>query len=1783
MRVRGFGVHRSGVLPSIGLAPTGSRSALELGRYRSSIVHWTRSAALVLALVAGTDVRAYQVQLNIVDQTGAPLDARVHALDAAGVHYPGGPDAGLISHRDTWMRGFFYPGSSVTMEIAPGVAQFTAGHGFDYRPATITPNVQSDTTFTLVVRRYLNVEAAGWYGGDVHAHSIHLPSDYDVTPEGVLRIVEAEDLSMTWVLDGLHEFSGGPHPLSTPEHVLYFSTEYRNQTCGHVSMLGLRGNIGSSCCSAPNPVYPLLSDFREMWNPTSDQAMVLCHPCNGGGFFDQGDWPAWGLGREAPLLASSGNLDAYDIASYSNVGDIELDNWYGFLNSGVRVPASAGTDAMANRYWGRSIGGYRVYVQCDTLTPGAWVEGLRAGRTFVTNYPLIPEFTVQGLGPGSTVELADPDTPLAIHYKIQSTLPASKAEIIVNGEVARVITLPTGGVVQSVIGNQFLEIEKSSWIALRVTGNTISRHANSLNLFAHTSPVYVEVQDTPIRRTNRAADFIDWADSLRILVEQRGNWPSQAIRTQVHARINQSEAYYRDLFVAPPSAVSLLGPAFGDTVNATEPLAFVWQEAEDVEEGDRFSYRFEVRELNSSTPLFSVETPDTVLVTEFDEVGTHEWKVTTIDLGNNETECEGSWRLIAFDPTCPVFVRPPTPPEGVTLVVTPGELVSFDLLASDADGDDVLAIDHAGLPPGADFTCGGGNPASCQFSWTPGPDDLGTYPLTFTATDLRGCAATTNLVVICRSFDFADATESPLDDAGYGRGAAWNDHDNDGDLDLFVANHSGVSKLFLNDEGVFIDATAPPLDDPGNGQGVAWGDYDNDGEVDLYLSDEDGPNRLFHNDGTGFSEVAAGTPLADQSGAGRAVAWADYDNDGDLDLYLANHVDAIPVPDRLFENDSTGFVDTGLCADTESSESATWGDYDNDGHTDLFVANYNGPNRLYRNLGDGTFADVAPGTPIEDSGLNVAAAWADYDNDGDLDLYVVRDNLANRLFRNDVGSFVEVGDETGVAEASQGRGIVWADFDLDADLDLYVINANGPGKLFCNDGNGSFIDASIGSVLAEPANSFGVTAGDYDRDGDPDLYVSNSQSASKLFRNGSENGNHWVQFRLVGARANRSGIGARITVVADGITQIREVSGGSGGLSQNSLIAEFGLGTATEIEWVRVEWMGPDTTIDEVGDLAADSRYDMYEGAGGQVVGACCVASGTCRIDTEAGCSSTADEFLGVGTSCEPNLCPCPAATPAIANQQKVNDTTGGFEGSLEDGDNFGQAVASPGDLSGDSVNDLVVGASFDGGGVPSSGAVWALFLDPIGTVHGSQKITAGEGGFTGVLHTNDEFGDAVASMPGFGGPEGSVAAVAVGAPKDDDGGGGEPIDISDKGAVWILFLDESGTVVAHQKISEEEAGLGSILHQGDHFGSALAYLGDLDGNGVGDLAVGAFQDDDGSESDGGENRGAVWILFLKPGEAAEHVEVDHVQKISHTQGGLVGQLDPDDRFGRSLACLGDLDGDEVPDLLVGADGDDDGAQDAGAAWVLFLTREGTVKTDGYRKISASSGDLSPGALHPDNGFGASAALVGDWDEDGVDDVAIGGNLDDDSTDGPGERRGAIWLVLLNSDGTVKCTQKISETEGGFLGDLDDNDYFGTSVAAMGNLDGDGVPDLVIGANGDDDSGTDAGTIWMLLRRDVADVSGTELSSIESLRALPNPSAGTIRFQVPRLRGKIEIFDSAGRLMRRVIAETSDGTSAPAWDGKDRFGREVPVGVYLARWVDGPDSRSTTLIRLRRR
>lgn len=421
-------------------------------------------------------------------------------------------------------------------------------------------------------------------------------------------------------------------------------------------------------------------------------------------------------------------------------------------------------------------------------------------------------------------------------------------------------------------------------------------------------------------------------------------------------------------------------------------------------------------------------------------------------------------------------------------------------------------------------------------------------------------------------------------------------------------------------------------------------------------------------------------------------------------------------------------------------------------------------------------------------------------------------------------------------------------------------------------------------------------------------------------------------------------------------------------------------------------------------------------------------------------------------------VAPAAAQSGYVLRHKKISEVSGTFPGGLDPNDQMGRAVIAAGDIDLDGNVDLVSGAigDDDGGtiGIDSdTGALWVHFLNTNGSLRANQKISMTSGNLGVTLDHRDQFGRALAPLGDFDGD--GIPDIASGACRDDDGG-------VNRGAFYLLFLNRDGTVKDRRKISDTAGNFQGVLEDLDEFGRSIANLGDLDQDGVIDLAVGAIGDDDG----GVDMKGAVWILFLNPdGSVKNH------QKISDTAGNFQGILGGGDIFGFSAECLGDVNGDGIPDLAVGTPKDDDGGVRKGAVWILFLQRNGTVL--GHRKIS----DVANGyGLQEGNEFGSCMAGLGDLDGDGVPDMAVGAPLDDGLLDD----QGAVWINFLNGDGSVKAKHKINDISGNFTGNLADGDWFGMSVATMPDLDGDGRIELAVGARFDDDGGLNTGSNWIL-------------------------------------------------------------------------------------------------------
>jgi len=517
-----------------------------------------------------------------------------------------------------------------------------------------------------------------------------------------------------------------------------------------------------------------------------------------------------------------------------------------------------------------------------------------------------------------------------------------------------------------------------------------------------------------------------------------------------------------------------------------------------------------------------------------------------------------------------------------------------------------------------------------------------------------------------------------------GSGVACGDYDGDGWTDLFLVNFSGSvrpgspldegdgrARLYRNLDGVrFEDVTdRAGVGLVAYGMGAAWGDYDNDGDLDLYVTAY-GPNVLYENRGDGtFAEVTDRTGTGDtRFSAG--CSWADYDRDGDLDLYVCNYVDFVyreqdrgvierqyaaeqpytlnpssypAQPNALYRNNGNGtFAEVaelaGVADGQGRSLSPSWVDLNNDGLLDLYVANDVSNNAVLGNNGDGTFRDVGPSSLAADYRGAMGIAAADLDNDLDLDLlithWIAQENALylNMTLDQMIGPssdgrlwFMDEADALGFGQVSLdmvGWATGFADFDNDGRRDLWLVNGStmeraqgDAGKrglepqrpfLFWHRGRQDFVDvaAQASDVLAQPMVGRGGAQADLDGDGLVDLIIVVHGGKARVLRNVAPRAGHWLRIDLRQTGGNTFALGARAYVTAGGSTQMAAVGCSSSYLSQDEHTLHFGLGPNTSVDSVRIVWpdgdeeVRRDPAVDRTLHLVHPARYPVSSEAG---------------------------------------------------------------------------------------------------------------------------------------------------------------------------------------------------------------------------------------------------------------------------------------------------------------------------------------------------------------------------------------------------------------------------------------------------------------------------------------------------------------------------------------------------------------------------------------------------------
>jgi hypothetical protein len=530
--------------------------------------------------------------------------------------------------------------------------------------------------------------------------------------------------------------------------------------------------------------------------------------------------------------------------------------------------------------------------------------------------------------------------------------------------------------------------------------------------------------------------------------------------------------------------------------------------------------------------------------------GVIQWTPSEVQVGTHDVAVEvsdgrGGTASQSFTIEVQAINNPPNITSTPVTTGTEGMLYTYDVDAEDADGD-TLTYSLTLFPDGMTI-----DPDTGLIQWTPSGAQSGSHDVTVEVSDGKGGTDSQSLIIQVGAINiFTDVGASAgVNDTGLGRGVAWGDYDSDGDLDLYLTN-DGANRLYQNNgDGAFADvASSSGVGDSGDGYGVAWGDYNNDGALDLYLANEGSANRLYHNNSDGtFTDIAESAGVADAGGG--AVTWEDYDNDGALDLYLTIEGSA----NLLYRNNGDGtFTDIAESMgmdDTESGRGFAWGDYDNDGDLDLYIANVGSTNLLNRNNGDGTFTDVAASAGVDDTGNGKGVAWGDYDNDGDLDLYVSNEGSANLLYRsNGDGTFTDIAESAGMADIGNGQGIAWGDYDSDGDLDIYLVNSGSANRLYRNNQD----DANF--LLVRPLDA----AGRFNRHG----------TMVHVFQAGTTT--------LIG---------------------VRTIDGGSSYMSQNAYDVHFGLDASGTYD-IQVTFSGGIDVVDKNTDplLGNVSPMDIPQG-----------------------------------------------------------------------------------------------------------------------------------------------------------------------------------------------------------------------------------------------------------------------------------------------------------------------------------------------------------------------------------------------------------------------------------------------------------------------------------------------------------------------------------------------------------------------------------------------------------
>lgn len=483
------------------------------------------------------------IRLRIVDsETGKPVIARLSLRAERGrAYFPPGS-----LHRNLRGLGHFYCDQAAEIVVPAGNYILKGFRGPEYQVASSPLTVEAGKTIemTIGLKRWTNMAKAGWFSGETHIHANYGYGSWFNSPETMRQQCVGEDLNVCNFMvansdaDIVYDrpfFRGGPDPLSTSDYILYWNQEFRSTVWGHMTLLNLRQVI--------EPVFTGFAGTTNPWDsPSNSDVADRTHWQKGLVNYTHvsqaDDWSKTPYAAKAiPIDVALGKIDTLDI---NNSWTASVPLWYRLLNCGFRIPATAGTDVFLNRIGSNLPGGDRVYVHLNgPLSYEGWIDGLKAGRSFVTSGPML-EFTVNGQEAGAVLKLGEKPS-VRVKATARSQFPLTKAEIVHDGQVIAAATLSADKLTATF--DKELTLEKGGWLAFRASGpGTIDTPTGALN--AHSNPVYLEVGSKMYRSPADAAAFLKWIDQFEILLRTRDRFPTAKHREQALDQIESARAVY---------------------------------------------------------------------------------------------------------------------------------------------------------------------------------------------------------------------------------------------------------------------------------------------------------------------------------------------------------------------------------------------------------------------------------------------------------------------------------------------------------------------------------------------------------------------------------------------------------------------------------------------------------------------------------------------------------------------------------------------------------------------------------------------------------------------------------------------------------------------------------------------------------------------------------------------------------------------------------------------------------------------------------------------------------------------------------------------------------------------------------------------------------------------------------------------------------------------------------------------------------------------------------------